>query len=130
MNNISTLSLNISLRKGTPAYITDFFTKGVKHEMVPSCLYDYGFTFDNKPNFSGKTTMICEENNGRFYLYIYHKFDFDTEAGEGYWFTGGLAQYAEDDEMAGYIKHSDVTLGVQIFGFRDKVPVWLGDLKI
>jgi hypothetical protein len=130
MKNQSIISLNITFRENTPTYITDFFTKGNKHEMVPTCLYDYCFTFDNKPNFSGKTTMICEEKAGRFYLYIYHKFDFDTEAGEGYWFTGGLAQYAEDDDMAGYIKHSDETVGVQIVAFRDKVPYWKTDLKI
>ncbi len=130
MKNVSTISLNITFRKDTPTYITDFFTKGIKHEMVPSCLYDYGFSFDNKPNFSGKTTMICEENDGRFYLYVYHKFDFDTEVGEGYWFTGGLAQYAEDDDLAGYIKHSDEKVGVQIVAFKDKVPYWKSDLKI
>jgi ribosomal protein S18 acetylase RimI-like enzyme len=130
MKNISIISLNLTFREDTPTYITGFFTKGIKHEMVPTCLYDYGFTFDNKPNFSGKTTMICEEKEGRFYLYIYHKFDFDTEAGEGYWFTGGLAQYAEDDDMAGYIKHSDETVGVQIVAFKDKVPYWKSDLKV
>jgi GNAT superfamily N-acetyltransferase len=130
MQNQSIISLNITFREETPTYITDFFTKGIKHEMVPTCLYNYGFTFDNKPNFSGKTTMICEEINGRFYLYIYHKFDFDTEAAEGYWFTGGLAQYAEDDDMAGYMKHSDETVGVQIVAFRGQLPYWKSDLKI
>jgi hypothetical protein len=130
MKNISTISLNITFREDTPGYITDFFTKGTKHVMLPTCLYDYDFTFDNKPNFSGKNTMICEEKAGRFYLYIYHKFDFDTEAAEGYWFTGGLAQYTEDDDIAGYIKHSDKTVGVQIVAFRDKVPYWKTDLKV
>ncbi len=130
MNIISTLSLHLTFRKDTPAYVTDFFYRGIKDERLPSVLYNYGFTFDNKPNFSGKTTMFCEENNGRFYLYIYHKFDFETEAAAGYWFSGGLAQYAEDDEPAGYLKHSDETIGVQLLAFRDKIPYWQSDIKI
>jgi ribosomal protein S18 acetylase RimI-like enzyme len=130
MKNISTISLNITLRKDTPTYITDFFTKGIKHELLPSCLYNYGFKFDNKPNFAGKTTMICEENDGHFYLYIYHKFDFDSEAGEGYWFVGGLAQYAEDDDLAGYIKHNYEDAKMQVFGFRDGMCFWKNEVSI
>lgn len=98
--------------------------------MVPSCLYNYGFTFDNKPNFGGKTTMICEEKDGRFYLYIYHKFDFDTEGADGYWFVGGLAQYAEDDDLAGYINNPFEKASNHIFGFRYGLCWWKGEVDI
>jgi hypothetical protein len=126
--SISTISLHLVFKKGTPQYILDFFKKGVKSAQLPSVLYGYDFNFKNKPNFSGNTTMFCEKKKGRYYLSIYHKFDFDTEAAEGYWFVGGLAQYAENDDMAGYIKHAET--GTQLFGFRDKLPYWLSDVKI
>jgi hypothetical protein len=126
--SISTISLNLVFKKGTPQYILDFFKKGVKSPPLPSVLYGYGFNFKNKPNFSGNTTMFCEKKKGRYYLSIYHKFDFDTEAAEGYWFVGALAQYAEDDDMAGYIKNTET--GTQLFGFKDGLPYWISDVKI
>jgi hypothetical protein len=108
--------------------VIDFFTKGVKHEQLPSVLYGYDFKFKNKPNFSGKTTMFCEKKKGRYYLNIYHKFDFDREGAEGYWFVGGLAQYAENDDLAGYIKHAET--GTQLFAFSNQLPYWLNDVTI
>ena len=122
--SISTISLHLTFRKDTPQYVTDFFTKGIKNEQLPSVLYDYGFKFKNKPRFSDKTTMFCEEKKGRFYLSIYHKFDFNTEATEGYWFVGGLAQYAEDDDLAGYIKHTHEDAINHFFAFRDGLCFW------
>jgi hypothetical protein len=127
-SSISTLSLNLVFKKGTPQYVLDFFKKGIKSEQLPSVLYGYDFNFKSKPNFSGKTTLFCEKKKGRYYLSIYHKFDFETQAAEGYWFVGGLAQYAENDDMAGYIKHAET--GTQLFAFRDGLPFWLNDVKI
>jgi hypothetical protein len=127
-SSVSTIVLNLTFRKETPQYVTDFFTKGIKSEQLPSVLYDYDFKFKNKPNFSDKTTMFCEKKKGRYYLSIYHKFDFETEGAEGYWFVGGLAQYAENDDMAGYIKHQET--GTQLFAFRDGLPYWVNDVKI
>jgi hypothetical protein len=129
-NQKSTLSLNLVFRADTPTYVTDFFTKSIKDDNLPSILYNYGFIFDNKPNFFGDTTMQCIAQNGRFHLYIYHRFDFDTEAAEGYWFVGGLAQYAENSKMAGYISHNTGNAGLQIFGFRDKMCFWRNDVDI
>jgi hypothetical protein len=126
--SISTISLHLTFRKETPPYVIDFFTKGVKHEQLPSVLYGYDFKFKNKPNFSGKTTMFCEKKKGRYYLNIYHKFDFDREGAEGYWFVGGLAQYAENDDLAGYIKHAET--GTQLFAFSNQLPYWLNDVTI
>jgi hypothetical protein len=128
--SISTISLHLVFRKDTPQHVTDFFTKGIKNEQLPSVLYDYGFKFKNKPNFSGKTTLFCEKKKGRYYLSIYHKFDFDTEGAEGYWFVGGLAQYAEDDDMAGYIKHTYEDTKIQLFAFRDKMCHWKNEVVI
>jgi GNAT superfamily N-acetyltransferase len=128
MTSQSTLSLNILLRKDTPQYITDFFQKGVKNDEIPSVLYAYDFKFDNKPHFFDQTTLFCEKKKGRFYLSIFHRFDFDTKAAEGYWFVGGLAQYAEDNPMAGYVTQPDGN--TQIFGFKDKMCFWKNDLDI
>jgi ribosomal protein S18 acetylase RimI-like enzyme len=127
---ISTLSLNLVFREGIHDCVLDFFTKGIKHAQLPSVLYGYGFEFDNKPNFFDKMTMQCVEKNGRFHLHIYHKFDFHTEAAEGYWLVGGLAQYAEDSKMAGYISHEENNAGLQIFGFKDQMCFWKNDVDI
>jgi ribosomal protein S18 acetylase RimI-like enzyme len=127
---ISTLSLNLIFREGTHQCVLDFFTKGIKHAQLPSVLYGYGFEFDNKPNFFDKMTMQCVAQNGRFHLHIYHHFDFETEAAEGYWLVGGLAQYAENDDMAGYIKHRFEGAQTQIFGFRDKLCFWKNEINI
>jgi hypothetical protein len=127
-SSISTISLHLVFKKGTPQYILNFFKKGVKSAPLPSVLYGYDFNFKNKPNFSGNTTLFCEKKKGRYYLNIYHKFDFETQAAEGYWLVGGLAQYAENDDMAGYIKHAET--GTQLFAFRDGLPHWVNDVKI
>ena len=125
---ISTLSLNIVLRKDTPQYILDFFQKGIKNDEIPSVLYDYGFTFDNQPRFLAGTTLFCEERYERFHLSIFHRFDFETEADKGYWFVGGLAQFAENNPMAGYVTHADGN--TQLFAFYEKQCFFLNDLKV
>jgi ribosomal protein S18 acetylase RimI-like enzyme len=126
----STISLHLIFKATTPQYVLDFFTEGKKNDELPSVLYGYGFRFDNKPNFSEQTTMFCEQKEGRYYLSIYHKFDFETEAAQGYWFVGGLAQYAEDDDMAGYIKHTSENASNQVFGFRDSLCFWQNGIDI
>jgi hypothetical protein len=128
--SISTLSLHLTFRKETPQYVLDFFTKGIKNEELPTVLNGYDFKFRNKPNFSGKTTLFCEKKKDRYYLNIYHKFDFHTEAAEGYWFVGGLAQYAEDDALAGYIKHTLDEGMNQVFGFKNQLCYWGNGIEI
>jgi hypothetical protein len=134
--SISTISLHIILRDDVPKYVIDFFKKGIDHNEIPSVLKSYRFTFDNSCNIAGKTQMLFQQDkSGKHHLSIYHQFDFNNpdEAQKGYWFVGGLAQYAQDNKMAGYIKHDydeDEKVGIQLFGFKDKLPFWLSDLFI
>jgi hypothetical protein len=133
--SVSTISLNIVLRNDVPKYVIDFFEKGIYHVEIPTVLISYRFTFDNSCNIVGKTQMLFQQDkSGKYHLSIYHQFDFNNpdEAQKGYWFVGGLAQYAEDNKMAGYIKHENLyeKVGTQLFGFKDKLPFWLSDLFI
>jgi hypothetical protein len=133
--SISTVSLHIILRDDVPKYVIDFFEKGIDHNEIPTVLKSYRFTFDNSCNIAGKTQMMFQQDkSGKYHLSIDHQFDFndENEAPKGYWFVGGLAQYAEDNKMAGYIKHEnqDEKVGTQLFGFKDKLPYWLSDLFI
>jgi hypothetical protein len=134
--SISTISLHIILRDDVPKYVIDFFEKGIEHNEIPTVLKSYRFTFDNSCNIAGKTQMLFQQDkSGKYHLSIYHKFDFNNpkEAQKGYWFVGGLAQYAEDNQMAGFIKHNyneNEKVGTQLFGFKDKLPYWLSDLHI
>jgi ribosomal protein S18 acetylase RimI-like enzyme len=128
MSQKSTLSLHLLFRKDTPKYVLDFFEEGTKNNLLPTTLYDFGFKFDNKPNFSDDATLFFEEKNGRFYLQIFYKFDFNDDSARGYWPVGGLAQYAENSKMAGYVTHADGN--TQIFGFEEKLCFWKSDLRI
>jgi hypothetical protein len=137
--NKSRISLKMILRQDVPSFVIDFFTKGLHHEELPSVLYDYGFTFDNKPNLLTGTYLLCQlvetknedaENICIYHLCIEHQFDFDDEieAPKGYWFVGGLAQYAEDQRMAGYITHQDGN--TQLFGFKDQLNFFVNDITM
>jgi hypothetical protein len=131
--SISTISLKIIFRDDVPKYVIDFFEKGIDYDQIPSVLKTYRFTFDNSCNIAGKTQMLFQQDKlGNYHLSIHHQFDFDdeNEVAKGYWFVGGLAQYVQDNKMAGYIKHEDEKVGAQIFGFKDKLPYWLSDLMI
>jgi hypothetical protein len=130
MKHISTIHLKIILRNDVPQFVIDFFTSGNHHEDLPSVLYKYGFRFDNLPNFATGTYLFFGEVQNKYYLQIEHQFDFDNEAevAQGYWFVGGLAQYAQDNLMAGYIKHSHVS--TQLFGFKNKQCYWLNGADI
>jgi hypothetical protein len=132
---MSTISLKIIFRFDVPKYIIDFFEKGIIYDEIPTVLESYRFTFDNSCNIAGKTQMLFQQDKSlNFHLSIYHQFDFkdEEEVAKGYWFVGGLAQYAEDNKMAGYIKHEnqEEKVGTQLFGFKDKLPYWLSDLFI
>jgi hypothetical protein len=113
-----------------PQYVIDFFSKGIQHPELPSVLYTYGFTFDNKVDFARGTFMLFEKVGEKHHLQIEHQFDVNDEMGaaKGYWFAGGLGQYVEDNKMAGYIVHQDTD--TQLFGFRDKVVFWHNDVLI
>jgi hypothetical protein len=131
--SISTISLKIIFRDDVQKYVLDFFEKGINHDQIPTVLKSYRFTFDNSCNIAGKTQMLFQRDKlGKYHLSIDHQFDFNNEdeVQRGYWFVGGLAQYAENNKMAGFIKHEDEKVGTQIFGFKDKLPYWLSDLMI
>ncbi len=133
--SISTISLNIILRDDVPKYVIDFFEKGIDHNEIPTVLKSYRFTFDNSCNIAGKTQMLFQQDeSGKYHITIYHKFDFndEEEVAKGYWFVGGLAQYAEDNQMAGYIKHENQVekVGSQLIGFKDKLPYWSSNVFI
>jgi hypothetical protein len=122
--SISRISLRIILRNDAPDYIINFFKKGTKHNKVPSILYTYGFTFNNKVNFTTGTFILFEKVGKNYHLQIEHQFDFNDDVGapKGYWFTGGLGLYAKDSKMAGYIAHKNTD--TQLFGFKNKVVFW------
>jgi hypothetical protein len=130
MKQISRLHLMITLRQDVPQYVIDFFEKGIKHDELPSVLYSYDFTFDNIPNFEKGTFMLFEKVGEQYFLQIEHQFDSNhkTEACNGYWFTGGLGQYAEDSKMAGYIVHHEVD--TQLFGYKEKVVFWHNNVLV
>jgi hypothetical protein len=130
MQSISKIHFKIILRQDAPQYIIDFFSKGTQHEELPSVLFTYGFTFDNKVNFAKGTFMLFEKVGEQYHLQIEHQFDFndEIEVAKGYWFVGGLAQFAQDDIMAGYIKHQEAS--TQLFGFKDKGCYWLNGADI
>jgi hypothetical protein len=128
--SISRISFRITLRKEVPQYIIDFFSRGTQHKAIPTVLYSYGFTFDNKPNFAKGTFLLFEKVGEKYHLQIEHEFDAkdEIEGGRGYWFTGGLGLYAEDCKMAGYIVHEEID--TQLFGFKDKVVFWHKDVLL
>lgn len=130
MKSVSRIHLKIILRQDVPKYVIDFFSKGIQNDLLPSVLYTYGFTFDNKVDFAKGTFMFFEKVSGQYHLQIEHQFDFndETEAPKGYWFTGGLGQYAEDSKMAGYIVNQETD--TQLFGFKDQMVFWHNSVLI
>jgi hypothetical protein len=79
MKSISTLHLKIILRQDVPEYVIQFFTNGTKHDDLPSVLYTYGFTFDNKINFESGNFLLFQKVNEQYHLQIEHEFNFDDE---------------------------------------------------
>jgi hypothetical protein len=130
MKSISKIHLKITLRKEVPQYVIDFFSKGIQHEELPRVLYTYGFTFDNKVNFATGTFLLFEKVSEKYLLQIEHQFEVNDEMGaaKGYWFTGGLGQYAQDSKMAGYIFHQETD--TQLFGFKDQIVFWHNNVLI
>jgi hypothetical protein len=50
MGSYSTVHINITFRKNTPEYVTDFFVKGIKTERLPQFLNEWFFNPANKLN--------------------------------------------------------------------------------
>jgi hypothetical protein len=136
MGSYSTLSLNMSFKKGTPQYWTDFFYKGLKDKRLPTFLYDFDFTFPSKIDLACPNTYICEYAaktytegvpNNRYYLSILQESDLDR-LHEVFAILATLAGYAEDNFMAGYIKHEGGD--TDLFAFQDGQIYWHQDFKI
>jgi hypothetical protein len=126
----STLYLSLIFQKETPKFVIDFFMNGKNHAEIPAVLHSFRFTFDNSCNIAGKTQMLCQPSSENHYLTITHYFDFenDEEVGNAYWLIGGLAQYAKDNKMAGFISNN--AAGTSIFGYKDQLPFWKKELFI
>jgi hypothetical protein len=136
MGSYSTLSLNMSFKKETPQYITDFFHKGLKDKRLPTFLYDFDFTFPSKIDLACPNTYVCEYGaktytegvpNNRFYLSILQESDMDR-LHEVYALLATLAAYAEDNFMAGCIKHEGGD--TDLFAFESGFIYWHQDFKI
>jgi hypothetical protein len=136
MGSYSTLSLNMSFKKETPQYWTDFFHTGLKDKRLPTFLYDFDFTFPSKIDLACPNTYICEYAaktyinnvpNNRYYLSILQESDLDRLA-EVYALLATLAGYAEDNFMAGYIKHEGGD--TDFFAFEGGHLYWYQDFKI
>ena len=136
MGLYSTLSLNMSFRKETPTYVTDFFHKGLKDNRLPTFLYDFDFAFPSKIELSVPNTYVCEFAaktytegipNNRYYLMILQENDLDI-LHEVYALLATLAGYAEDNFMAGYIKHEGGD--TDLFAFENGMIYWHQNFKI
>jgi hypothetical protein len=136
MGSYSTLSLNMSFKKETPQYVTDFFHKGLKNKRLPAFLYDFGFDFNNKINLIvpdmnlcqfGAKTYVDDVPNNRYFLNILHETDIDGLS-EIYALLATLAGYAEDNFMAGFIKHEGGD--TDLFAFESGHIYWHQGFKI
>jgi hypothetical protein len=136
MGSYSTLSLNMSFKKETPQYITDFFHKGQKDKRLPTFLYDFDFTIPSKIDLACPNTYVCEYGaktytegvpNNHYYLTILQESDLDRLQ-EVYALLATLAAYAEDNFMAGYIKHEGGD--TDLFAFQDGYIYWQLDFRI
>ncbi len=136
MGSYCTISLNMSFRKETPQYWTDFFHKGLKDNRLPTFLYDFDFTSPNKIDLCTPNTYLCEYAaktytegvpNNRYYLSILQEFDTDVSA-EIYALLATLAGHAEDNFMAGYMKHESGD--TDLFTFENELIYWYQNVKI
>jgi hypothetical protein len=130
MQSLSKIHFKIILTQDVPQYVINFFSKGIQHKELPSVLYTYGFAFENKVNFAKGTFLFFEKVGEQHHLQIEHQFDAkdEMEAPKGYWFTGGLGQYAQDNKMAGYIVHQETD--AQLFGFKNQIVFWYKNISI
>jgi hypothetical protein len=137
MGSYSTIYINITFKENTPSYVTDFFQKGTPNERLPEFLFDMGLTFGNKINLITPDMLLCtygaktytnNKPNNRFYLSFAHEYDLDSYILSIYPFVVYLAAYAEDSQIAGYIKEEWGPFNV--FSYKDGLVYWQQDLKI
>jgi hypothetical protein len=137
MGFYSTLHINITFKQNTPSCVTNFFTKGIRHEALPTFLYEMGFNFTNKINLTtpdmllteyGAKTYTKDKPNNNFYLQLTQEFDLDSYILSVYPFITFVASYAEDNAMAGYIK--DEMNKYDAFAIKDGIVHWQQKQKI
>jgi hypothetical protein len=137
MGFYSILHISITFKQETPQCITDFFSKGAPHEVLPDFLYAMNFNFTNKVNLTtpdvliteyGAKTYTNEKPNNRWRLQLTQEFDLDAYVLNVYPFITFVAAYAEDDAVAGYVKNEMNTFDA--FAIKDGLVYWLKDLKI
>jgi hypothetical protein len=137
MGFYSTLHVNITFKEHTASCITDFFTKGIQHEALPSFLYGIGFNFANEINLTTPDMLLTEygaktytngKPNKRWRLQLTQEFDLDAYILSIYPFITFVATYAEDSAIAGYVK--DEMNKFDAFAIKDGIVYWLSDLKI
>jgi hypothetical protein len=137
MSTYTTLHLNITFKKNTPPYLTDFFKKGKKDARLPAFLDDFGFNFKNKVNLCVPDMMLCQYDfktfneetgkNYRHYLMILMEFNDDAWT-DIYALITTLAAYSEDNTMVGYVKHEMGT--VDLLAFEGGFCYWLQHQKV
>jgi hypothetical protein len=137
MSTYTTLHLNISFKKDTPNYLTDYFKSGKKDARMPAFWDNFGFNFNNKINLCVPNTMLCQYDfktfneetgkNYRHYLMILMEFN-DNAWTDIYALITHLAAYSEDNTMAGYLKHEMGT--VDLLAFENGFCYWLQHQKV
>jgi hypothetical protein len=137
MGSYSTIYVNITFRENTPKYITDFFSKGIVNVLLPDFLANMGLTFNNKINLTTPDMPLCEygaktytedKPNNRYHLSFSQEYDLDSYILSIYPFVVFLASYAENTQIAGYIKEEWGPFNV--FSFQNGLAYWQQDLKI
>jgi hypothetical protein len=136
MGSYSIVHINITFRENTPEYVTDFFVKGIKNERLPQLLNDRFFDLANKINLTTPDMLLCKfgaktyvDNmpNNRWFLNILQEYELDGFSNI-YALITTLASYAENTQLAGYIKHEFGAFDV--FAFEDGLVYWKENVKI
>jgi hypothetical protein len=137
MARYSTIYINVTFKENIPAYITDFFQKGTHNERLPTFLYDMGLNFENKVNLTTPDMLLFENGaktyfegkpKNRFHLSFSQEYDLDSYILCIYPFVVFLAAYAENTQIAGYIKEEWGPFNV--FSIEGGLAYWQQDLKI
>jgi hypothetical protein len=136
MSTYYTLSLQVVFKQNTPAYITDFFQKGIVSEKLPSFITKLGITFDNEINLIvpetylsnyGAKIYIDDVPQNKLFYNLLVEFDIDFYSQYFYLITF-LASYAEDNNMAGFIKCEDGE--TTLIALENGLPYYLHNLKV
>jgi hypothetical protein len=131
-----TLSLQVVFKENTPTYITDFFQKGIVSDKLPAFITKLGITFDNTINlvspemylhqYGAKIYIDNQAQNKLFYSLLV-EFDIDLYS-EYFFLITFFAGYADDNNMAGFIKCEDGE--TTLIAFKNGLPYYLHQVKV